>query len=115
MRTGAGALDRRLRFEKRADVADGYGNTVGAWEAQFACWAGLKHLRGGETVIAGRLAGRRPAIATIRNGVMPREITNEWRAVDERTGEIYNIREDPREMDGNRGYLEMLVESGVAV
>jgi head-tail adaptor len=112
---GAGRLDRRLSFERRTDVADGYGNQVaGDWTPQFTDVANRKWLRGGEDVMAARLESRQPAILTMRNSTQARQVTADWRAVDTRSGEIYNIREDPKESD-SRGFLEMLVESGVAV
>lgn len=110
---GAGKLDRRVRFEKRTQVSDGRGNYVADWSCQFTVAANRKFLRGGESVLAARLASRQPVILTIRASCEAREIGNDWRAVDVRTGEIYNIREIPKESE-NRGYLEMLAESGVA-
>lgn len=110
----AGGLDQRFRFEKREEADDGYGNTVtGDWLPQFTVWAGRKYLRGGESVIADRLQARQPAILRIRNSSQARQITAEWRAVDDRTGTVFAIRENPTVTD-DRAYLEMLVESGVA-
>lgn len=111
---GAGMLDRRLSFESRTKVDDGFGNTIGSWVAQFTTAANRKWLRGGEAVMAARLESRQPVILTIRNSGDARLIGNDWRAVDTRDGTIYNIRENPKESE-NRGYLEMLAESGVAV
>ena len=112
---GAGRLDRRLSFERRTEVDDGYGNTVaGDWTPQFTTAANRKWLRGGEAVMAARLESRQPVILTIRNSVAARHVGSDWRAVDARSGEIYNIRENPKESD-DRMYLEMLAESGVAV
>lgn len=111
----AGSLDRRLSFERRTEVKDGYGNVESEeWTPQFTAAANRKWLRGSEGVLAARLESRQPAILKIRNSGDARSISNDWRAVDTRDGTIYNIRENPKESD-NRGYLEMLAESGVAV
>lgn len=112
--TGSGELDQRFRFEKRAEMDDGYGNTVaGAWELQFTVAAKRAFRRGGEQVLAARLQARQPAIITIRNSRQARQITAEWRAVDDRTGTVFAIREEPTETD-DQLFLEMLAESGVA-
>lgn len=109
----AGRLDQRFRFEKRIEADDGYGNSQGDWHVQFTLWAGRKFLRGGEAVLAARLEARQPAILTIRNSTDARQITADWRAIDDRTETVYAIREDPK-MTDDRAFLEFLVEAGVA-
>jgi len=109
----AGKLDRRFRFEARADEDDGYGNTTGGWSVQFTRWGGLAYRRGGEGVIAGRLEGRQPAILTVRRDGDTSRISNDWRCVDEGDGTVFAIRENPTRTD-DRLFLEMLVEAGVA-
>jgi len=110
---GAGRLDRRFAFFRRVEQTDGAGNTVSDWVLQFSQAGNRKVLRGGEGVMAARLESRQPVILTIRASVQARLIGNDWRAVD-RDGTIYNIRENPKESD-DRGMLEFLAESGVAV
>lgn len=111
----AGALNRRMQFACRAEVDDGYGNPVsGDWVVQFTVWGARKYLRGGEGVLAGRLTGRQPAILTVRKSSNTAQITTEWRATDEGTGEVFNIREMPKLSD-KRSHYEMLIEGGVAV
>lgn len=112
--TAAGKMDRRLRFEARQEIDDGDGNPVsGEWLPRFTVWGSRKFLRGGETVLAARLESRQPAILTIRDSRQAREITADWHVVDTVDGRIYNIRENPKLSD-DRGFLEMLVEAGVA-
>lgn len=112
--SGAGSLDRRIRFEKRMEKNDGRGNPVsGDWLPQFTLWARRRWLRGGETVLAARLESRQPVVLTVRATGRSRLITSDWRAVDEGDGAVYNIRENPKEGD-SRAYLDMLAESGVA-
>ena len=109
----AGRLTERMRFEKRASIArDGYGNFEGDWQAQFTVAAQRQMLRGGETVIAARLNGRQPAILTIRRSAQSETITTDWRAVDTRAGDVWNIRSiSPSE---DRASFDLLVERGVA-
>lgn len=108
----AGRLNQKFRFEQRSDVADGYGNTKAAWATVFTHAAARKFLRGGETVQAARLEGRQPVLLTIRSSAASRAVTTDWRAVDDRSGETYNIRAvNPTE---DRKYIDILCESGVA-
>lgn len=109
-----GDLRERFTFQRFVEVDDGAGNITGTWVDQFTAWAGVVYSRGGEGVIAARLTARQPAILTIRNSSQARSIMPKDRAKDARTGEIFNIREKPREARDNRGFLEMLVEAGVA-
>lgn len=114
MTDGAGRLDRRYSFYKRVEVADGAGNFEGGWQLQFEMAGNRKYLRGGEAVMASRLQAKSPVILTIRSCINSRLIKPDWRATDTRTGEEFNIREQPQESD-NRGYMQMLAEAGVAV
>lgn len=112
---GAGLFIHRLQFEARAEPSnDGYGNTIaGAWTMQFEAHCGLTFLKGSESVIASRLEARSPVVIAIRNSANARAITHEWRAVDVRTGAIYQIKERPRPTE-DRSQMEMLAEAGVA-
>jgi head-tail adaptor len=108
----AGQLSERFSFEKRVDAADGFGNFEGAWERQFVVAARRKMLVGGETVMAARLSGRQPAVLTIRSSIQARTITTDWRAVDTRSGDVWNIRSvTPME---DRSGIDLLCERGVA-
>lgn len=111
--TQAGELRERFAFDLRDTVADGLGNEQGEWLEQFQVAARRQMLRGGESVMASRLAGRAPAIVTIRSSSQARRITTEWRCRDMRSGETYNIRAVTPDED--RQCIDLLVESGVAV
>lgn len=53
-----GQLRDLLRFERRVEEADGYGNSDGDWRPMFAARRGrLTPTRGGDQVIASRAAG----------------------------------------------------------
>lgn len=110
----AGELTERFRFEKRRDTSpegDGGGTYVGKWEPQFTAAAKLRFRRGGEDVLAARLAGRQPAVLTIRASRQAREVAVDWRCVNARTGAAYNIRDITPTAD--RAAIEMLIEGGV--
>lgn len=111
---GAGDLRERFTIKRRRQQDDGHGNTEGPWEDQFTAWAGIQFMRGSESVLAARLTARQPAIMTLRTSEQARAILPSDRAVNSRTGEIYNIREKPREARESRGFLEMLVEAGAS-
>lgn len=109
----AGQLDKRFRFDKRRELTlpgDDHGTVEAEWQAQFTCWANLLYLRRGEGVQQSRLAGVQPCVLSIRSSQQSREIATDWRAVDVRTGQTYNIRtvEHP-----TRDRIEMLIEGGV--
>lgn len=110
----AGRLDQRFQFSERVEQEDGAGNFEGAFVPQFEMAANRKFLRGGETVMAGRLQNVQKVIICVRNCTQARLITAGWMAKDMRTGIEYAIHEDPQLSD-DRQWLEMLCQSGVAV
>lgn len=109
---GAGSLNERVTFMRFVSTTDQYGGQTGTWQDQFTAAASITWSRGGETVIAGRLQGKQPAVLRIRTSAAARDIKPTDKAVNARTGEVFNIRELPREARDSRGYLECLVEVG---
>lgn len=108
----AGQLRERFRFEKRVTAEDGYGTTVGDWAPQFEEPAHLEMRVGGEAIQAARLAGQQPASLFVRASSRTRQVKEEWRAIDARTGDVWNIRSvTPSE---KRDFIEFLVQRGVA-
>ena len=108
----AGRLDYRATFSMRESVETDMGGTRDEWVVQFTEHAGVKHLRGGESVMQERLASRNPVIVTIRNSARARQITSEWQVeLVDRTGirKVYDVKEDPRPTEAS-GFLEMLAE-----
>ncbi|OWK25068.1 hypothetical protein AJ87_15165 [Rhizobium yanglingense] len=63
---GSGQLYQRVAFDERALSSDGHGNEENDFVQQFECRADFTFLRGGETVIAGRLEGRQPIVVRVR-------------------------------------------------
>lgn len=112
-------LRASVGFYKRAVISDGYGNSQGdfATEPEFTCAANIKPRLGGEAVLAGRLEGKNLVNITVRQSSDTSAVTTDWRAKNERSGELYNIRSiiDPDENTAQHGrFWEMLCEKGVA-
>lgn len=112
----AGRLTERVAFDQRVEVNPDaprdYGNTVGGWEERYSCAAQFIHLRGGETVLAARLAGRHTQVVRVRASSFTRALTPEWQVRDVRAGTVFNIRDVTRSPD--RAWVDLLCESGVA-
>lgn len=109
----AGAMRDRLRFEKRVEIEDGAGNTVGDWASQFVRSAEIRPLKGTESVIAARLQGTQPALVMVRFDSQTETITPEWRAVDTRDGTIYAIQ-TAADMERRREWITMMCVAGGA-
>jgi head-tail adaptor len=93
MRTSAGAMRDRLRFESRAVVDDTFGNTVsGDWTHRFTRSADVRPARGGEEVLSAKLQGIQPVRIVVYSDSETRTVTPDWRAVDSRSGLVYAIR-----------------------
>lgn len=112
---GAGDLRDRFTIQRDMAVPDWSGHPGEPdWQDQFTVWGGIQFMRGGEAVIAARLTARQPAILTIRNSKQAQGIKPSDRVKNARTGEIFNVREQPRVSRESRGFLEMLVEAGAS-
>lgn len=112
-REGAGALDKLVRFEVRSVGEDEYGNvTTGPWAEQFREPARLRPLKGSEPVLAQRLVGVQPYVLTVRSSTRTRGVDGAWRAVNARSGAIYDITAITNP-DERGAYLDMLVTEGV--
>lgn len=111
--TAAGHLKHKISLQKRTEIDDGYGNRRGLFVTQFTVQARIQSRLGGESVTAARLTGRNLANITVRSSTNTRLIEPEWRIVDARTGDYWNVRSviDP---DDQRMFIEMLCEQGVA-
>lgn len=112
----AGRLNERVilsrREETNPDAPNDYGNTVAEWVDQGEVWAQFVHLRGGETVIAGRLQGRHTMVMRVRASPLTRQVSAEWKVTD-RAGTEYAVRDVTPLAD--RSGFDLLVEGGVAV
>lgn len=111
--TPAGEFRGRFAFEKRDLRDDGYGNTETVWLFMFNRRAKFVPLKGGETVIAARLASRVPAVLTVRKDSATTSLDAGWRCVDRDTATIYELRAVTQPGD-RPGELDLMIESGVS-
>lgn len=112
----AGNLYHRVGFEQRVtanpDSPDDYGNTVDVWLEAFESRAEFIHLRGGESVMAERLTGEHFQIIRVRASTNTLSVAADWRVVDQRNGDIYNVRDVTVLED--RQWIDLLCQKGVA-
>jgi SPP1 family predicted phage head-tail adaptor len=89
----AGKLKERVAFDKQTGTPNGRGGTVTTWVEQFACAAQFTYLRGGETVMQGRLTGKQPLVIRVRySASTTMRATTDWRIRDARKGTVFAIR-----------------------
>ncbi|MDX1015342.1 phage head closure protein [Sinorhizobium medicae] len=110
--SGAGDLREVVNFQFYEEIDDGAGNVYGDWVTVFSAHARIQILRGTETVMAGRLAGKQTVALTIRWQTEVATMHSGYRAVNARSGVEYNIRSI--EPDERRAFVNLLVEAGVA-
>lgn len=112
----AGALRERVNLSQREtqnpDAPNDYGNTIDAWVEQGTVAAQYIHVRGSETVLAGRLAGQHTQVIRVRASALTRQVSTDWRVTDARTGQEFNVRDVT--LDPRRRYVDLLCEAGVA-
>ncbi|PBB93221.1 head-tail adaptor protein [Mesorhizobium sp. WSM3864] len=120
-RSGAGALNCRVVFQRRSVVQDEYGNDVtGDFADVFSISARLQPKFGAdvETETAARLAALQPYNLTVRSCADTRAVTPAWRAYDARKGLVggkplrfFNIKTIVNP-DERGAMVEMLVVEG---
>jgi head-tail adaptor len=113
MQAGAGAMDYKVAFDAPLATPNGQGGTYAGWAERLQAFAQFTYLRGGEVVLAARLAGRQPVVVKIRASAAAAAIATDWRMRDLRSGEAYNIRSIVPSDD--RQFYHLTCESGVAV
>lgn len=112
---GPSDLRQRVKFQRRAEGTDAYGNAVADWrDLGIERFASLTPSRGGEDVQAGRIAGVVSWDCWVRSDGGTRSLNTGDRAIDLR---------DPRrafnitfigDMDGGRKWLLIQMQSGKA-
>lgn len=113
-RSGSGALSEVVAFQVRTEADDGYGNPVtGDFATQFHEPCRLQPLKGGEPVLAARLTKVQPYVLRVRSSARTRRVGVDWRAVNTRTGAIYNIKTITN-IDERGAYLDMMAVEGEA-
>lgn len=110
---GAGDLRHRVKFQRRAEISDQYGNTQGEWvDLGIERAASLTPTRGGEEVQAGRIAGTASWDCWVRNDSGTRSLRTGDRAIDTRDpSRTFNIA-FIGDMDGDRAWLLLQMKSG---
>jgi head-tail adaptor len=109
------ALRTRVHLQSRGLVDDGFGNMLpgGEFSTVYTVWANLHALKGSETVIAARLAGRQPYLMTVRQSSDTRLVNESWRVVEkEQPDRIYAITAPATDPDGKRAWHEFLLVLG---
>lgn len=109
---GAGRLKNRVAFDKRGTGSDGAGGTTTVFVEQFRRAAGFTHLRGGETVLAARLAGQHTIVVRVRADSLTRTVTTGWQVRDLGSGTVYAVRDI--EIEENRAFVSLTCQSGMA-
>lgn len=113
---GNGKASRHLlSFQKRQsinpDAPADYGVVVDSWQEQFRHHASRIPRLGGETMVASRLQSIQPYTLRVRQNRRTRAIETDWRAVDVRTGTVYQVKAIADPMDRGQ-YLDLLVVVG---
>ena len=112
-----GRMRWRLGFYKRVDQsASDPANPEGEFKTapEFTCAAGKVPRLGGEKILADRLTGTDIVNFTVRYSSNMANVTDDWRIKDQRPPyDVFNIRSiiDPT---GEKQWLELLCEKGVA-
>jgi head-tail adaptor len=103
----AGELRERVALLQRS--LDGDGNRLGDWVEEFSRAAKVHRLRGGEEVLAGRLAGKKPTLITVRADSQTKAVTSDWRVEHLQTGEVYVVKD--ASISDDRAWIDILVEA----
>jgi hypothetical protein len=97
----------------RARGLDTRGDRLGPEAEQFVLPAQVQRLRGGEEVMAGRLAGKKPTLITVRLDPQSAQIDTDWRAQDvlpdEGRGQMFAVKDVTRTKD--RRFVDILCEA----
>jgi head-tail adaptor len=112
MPAAAGQLRDRLEFYKKVETSeDALGNTERVWELQFTIAGRVVQRIGGETVLQARLSGQNVASITVRMTPQTKLVSSDWKAVDVRSYDTWNIRSAVP--DERKRFVEILAERGV--
>lgn len=118
---GPAELTEAVKFQRRADTDDAYGNTKGDWSVTLIAKrsAKLRPTRGGEQVIAARQQGVAMFDLWVRFESATRAVTTDDRVVEligparDQPGRTFNIK-FIGDMTGRRTWLLMQLEQGTA-
>lgn len=108
-RPTAGQLRSRVNILAWQEIPDGWGGTKLEWATVATVAAGFRAARGGESVMASRLASEQPFYVTIRSSTVTRAITPAYKLQDARApARMFDIK-SVADVDGKNAWLELLV------
>lgn len=78
-----GAMKDRIHLQERGATQ---------WDIRDTVWAEITYLRGTESVIEGRKAGRNTVVIRVRRSAISMAATSAWRLKNAATNEVYDIK-----------------------
>ena len=87
----AGSLHDRVRFERRANTVDDFGNQGGVWETIVETRARIRVLSGREPELADKAESTLTVEVTVRYQAALASLRGDDRMVDVATGEVFDI------------------------
>lgn len=108
--TQPGDLRDEIRLERQVSVPDGAGGSVITWQAVLTAPAHIRPIRGGETVMAGRLASTETIVVTIRNQPALATSSQTWRLISTRSNRVFDIKSIT--VDDRRAFVDFLCQTG---
>ncbi|UPT93023.1 phage head closure protein [Bradyrhizobium barranii subsp. apii] len=110
--TSAGDLRSEIKLERQVLTPDGAGGSTVEWVEVVTTPARIKYLKGGETVMAGRLQGNQTVVVTLRNQPGLGDADTTWRLTSTRSNRVYDIKAFTLSEDG--AWLDILADTGVS-
>ncbi|WP_445222119.1 phage head closure protein [Bradyrhizobium sp. Pa8] len=110
--TQPGELRQEVKLEKQVSVSDGAGGSTISWVEVLTTPARIKYLKGGETVMSGRLQGTQTVVVTVRNQPGLGDADPTWRLTSTRSGRAYDIKSITP--DERSAFVDILAEIGVS-
>lgn len=108
----AGALNRRMRFDRATEVQDASGDPVVTWTPLATVWASIEPLRGREALTDGAIRGELDTRIRIRWSPLLNDLSDKDRGVYIFDNTIYNVV-SVAEVRMEHRELEILAKSGV--
>ncbi len=107
----AGALNKRVTFQREVRVDDGSGGSSREFVDDFTVWGGVAPERGSERLEAGRLEASQSGILRVRSSSTTRSVDESWRVLIDNVPHQIRGAANP---DQRNRMIELIVERGVA-
>lgn len=104
--TQPGIMREVADFRAFTEVDDGYGGTKLEFATVFSAPCRIRTLKGGEEVMASRLAGTATLVVTIRWQPDAAAMDPSWKVVNGRTGDEYEVTAVT--VDERRAFIDVL-------